>query len=435
MLRYVVDSFESFVDDSRYYFKRAGAYMLGKNAIVGGVNLALAMLMGATDNLVTRIMSAGLIGGISAGLAQVDHQHRNWLLLEGYREEIATSLGKKPNEVTEEDMRCVAEGGSLGQAVGNPTIKDALTQSRMARNIGVFVSAAASIAAFALVGYYYSHSTWEVMKHTVEAISGNNWMDAAGKMLHLAEKSVVGLASYLVVKVPLHWVAAEIFDMERITVNDRINQMKRGITYGHAVTQEQVMNVFVASRPQLAKQIEAEYGEKFSELDRGVKKAVLRRFDEQLALERLAEDINLGRIKPQELGFIVYDQHSGVPRHEVVKPQKTTTPVERLLEHVQAEWKDVKTTAYNAEQKLEHEAVAAEQFIEKKVLPVVLHPSRLGLAPAQEDALGEPAHAARNEAETTRWRDHARLTGRAHDSSKSFAEQVGSGAGGLVVGA
>lgn len=323
MLKAIKEKIVGVLEDFGYSAKRSAAFIFGKGGGValgqsvglwaGGLLGTMAGLDGATGQALQAVtamtLMVGAVAGVSGGLVQVDYKHRRHLLRERYQDEIGAVVGKKPEKVTEADMEKVARGDFHAGIAANPALREELKNETLKRNIGVVLSAVVAAATFLIL-------------HDVEAVAGA-LHDGAAMLSKSATDSfafktadfllhgVAGLATYNVIKTPLHWAVGEMTGLETETVNDRVTEIKRGLARGHAVSQEQILEVFINAHPEVGEQIEAEFGKEYDRLPKQVRQEILGEVQKSIDIAGITESINHGRMKPEELAFSAYGQHSG----------------------------------------------------------------------------------------------------------------------------
>lgn len=306
----------SLFEDLSYNAKWLTSLVVGKGAL-GQVEHAVAS--GPALNLLqgVGIGTAGTafgfvlipsVVGLSAGLAQLEHQHHRTSLCDEFRDEIAARVGKNPKQVTNADMDAVAKGTD-GQP-GNEALHEALHHSRKERNNMVMLSIISTFVAMAAT------------KVLTDLMLGSGAGLAAG----LGLKMAVGITTYFAVKRPLHWLASKINGLDEPTVADKVAGIARDKDRGKEISQEKIFDVYLSANPELADQIKNDYGKEFKELSRHVRADVLNDYGSVIGLESLTASINAGMIKPTEIAFLAYGESSGVaprPRAELVERPKS----------------------------------------------------------------------------------------------------------------
>lgn len=296
------------MEDTGYKLKRSGLQVAGKEAILL-LNGGMAVTEGAAGGFVEAGQALASLGGgifsgmgkslgvlvalgattaLSAGLTQMDYYHQRNLLKEAYAEEIAAKLHKNPRTLNNQDFEDMARQ--------NRTIGDAVHKAEKNRNFNVFLSVAASLASFALLGL--------AMNLTM--------FDQVPKLVVLVAQGSVGLVAYNAVKGVLHTAGKLVFGLSKKTTNDRIMELKKDREAGKIISAEQVMAVFVDAIPQLGRMVEAGYGRRFDKLTVEDKQRATHELERLVPVARLAQEINEGKINVTELAFAVEGEISGV---------------------------------------------------------------------------------------------------------------------------
>ncbi len=334
MLKRLTRIFEDIADDLGYFTKRSSAFVLGKaGGEVGGTGIAMAagpllgMIAGVKAPLLggylAVTLAAGAVAGVSGYLVQRDFLHRREKLVERFREEVSTLLKKAPDKVTEQDIELIARGDFKRGIDANPALRKELKNSWLERNVGVILSTVVAATTFLLI-QQFDPGGLHGLAHGSNLVSAAMAHTGASEMLGFLGKAAIGLAinglagfaTYHTIKTPLHMLASDVLGIEENTVNERITTIKRTLGHGHEVKPEQVLSVFIQAHQDVAEQIKAEYGKKFDDMSPTEHKKILTMIQNYMDINGLTEDINKGRMRPEELAFISFGQKSGVGKHE-----------------------------------------------------------------------------------------------------------------------
>lgn len=323
MWKRISRSIESVLEDFGYFAKRVSALMFGKQGAellaaymgpLAGASIAYIAgfgesAAGATlEAAVGMTLAVGAVAGVSAGLVQSDFLHRRHMLKERYKKEIGAIVGKSPEKVTEADMEKVARGSFQENIQPNPTLHEEIHNTRLERNIGGVLSVIAAAATFLILHSDAVHGALSQVVDTIAPGAGTAAMVAT----KLAVNGVAGLITYYGIKTPAHWLAAAVTELELETTNDRVTDIKRALASGHHISPEKVLEVFINAHPEVAEQLEAEYGRSYENLNHMHKRAILEEVQQSIDILRLTEDINHGRVRPEELAFTAFGQESGL---------------------------------------------------------------------------------------------------------------------------
>ena len=300
--------------EAGYFAKRSGIYAVGKgvshplaetlatNPYLTGVGKSLGF--GAGEGIIG-MLAIGLTAAISAGLTLMDYNHKRDNLKDLYKEELSSLTGKAKDKITTADLDQLAKG--------NATIDEEIRRSKKQRNIGVFISFAASMAALSIVAVAAPAFGLAAASFTTLAGIGT-----------IAFNGIAGLIAYQAVKEPLHKVADFLFHIDDRTVNDHIVAIVRDREMGKIISREQIMSAFVAAHPELDQMIVNSYGKHFDDLALADKQRAVQQINQMIPLDAIAIDINSGRINATEIAFMAQGQSSGV-RHsgtEITEEQK-----------------------------------------------------------------------------------------------------------------
>lgn len=299
-----------------YSVKKGGLFILGKNYVhsvghgIGDVLHHGSFLGGAVGaSTIAGIATIGLSGLLSGALTQIDFLHRKETIKDMYKDELAARLNKPINLVDKNDLDVVAKD--------NKVIAQEMNQIKKQRAFGIGLSMMASMAVPAVVTF--------ALPAVAGLLAGGAAITAAGGVMAAGSAALgslgfggaiisglTALMSYTLVKEPLHHVADKLFNLDYKTTHDVIMGLKKQREFGKNVTPEQVLSVYVAANPELGQMIKQEYGAPFDQLSPEKKHIVAKDLNKIIPLERLANDINSGKINATELAFSVEGQLSGV---------------------------------------------------------------------------------------------------------------------------
>ncbi len=282
---------------------RQTAHWLGGRSVVALFRLmtstsiskiAVAKASGVALPAMTEALAFGGIGlsaGARAYMAYQEHEIEEDRLVESYRREIAASLGKSPRSVTTDDLEQAAQV--------NPVIEEAMIKNDRTRNNHMFSWVASTL----LVG--------AAMMFGGIALLGSFGLAGGGLLFAAIASNIVATQ---VVKKVLGGIGEKVLGIDGPTVHDKIHDLKLTQQRGHAISQEQVLGVFIQASPDLAMAIEGRFGKPFDALEMGDKIKALASLNDTYHLADITADINAKRIAVGELAYLAVGQHSGVPR-------------------------------------------------------------------------------------------------------------------------
>lgn len=308
-----------------YFAKRSVFFVAGKSVAHEVAHEATPLLgLGSMfGGSAVGLATIGLSAGVSAALTQMDYVHRKDNIKEMYKEEIAARLKKPTNHVTRGDLDTMA-----GE---NRVIAEEMKQIKKQRTFGVGISFLASLGALAAVTIALPAVVGLLAPAAAAAAAtaGTSVVTAAlGSVGGFIATAATALVSYNIIKEPLHHAADQLFNLDYATTHDKIMSLKRTREQGRAISAEQVLDVYVSSNSQLAALIRHERGKTFERMSSEEKKQVAREMNELIPLERLAEEINSGKVNATELAFAVDGQISGVQRG---RPKEELTIAEKFM--------------------------------------------------------------------------------------------------------
>lgn len=288
----------------------------GKNAagVLGGA--AAGVSVGGIS--MATVATMGLTAAVSSSIVQIEHNNKIKHIAGFYKEELAAKLGKNEKSIGEKDLNTIAQGSRFGGLEDNPIIAEELHVSRKRRNLGVALSAIASIA------------TYVIVKTAMPFVPE----EAATGLMSVLAKGVVGLATYFAVKAPLHWVGDKMFGLDKQTTHEKIEEIAKDREAGKTISKEQIFDVYVAANPDLKDVIETKYRKSYANLGLVEKKELAEGIGKLIHVDEVAAAINGGNINVSELAFSAVGQESGVPMKDGTKREKP----HGFLEAIKEKW-------------------------------------------------------------------------------------------------
>lgn len=375
MLERIARLFEDTVDDIGFIFKRSTTFVLGKSGgqeigkqfglIAGGLIGFIPGLEGTgpIQQVAAGTVAVGAVAGVSAYLVQKDFEHKRESLVERYRSEVGQLLGKAKDKVQEQDLAMVARGDFKKGIPANPSIRRELKNTWLNRNVNFVLATVVSVITFAAVhaiDMFVGDNIGGSLHHIVgegnalgamfDAVRNGNFADfreIGGLMLR---NGLIGLVTYHGMKTPAHWAAAEILDIDERTVNDRITEIKRTLGHGRDVQPEQVLGTFIHAHHDIEEQIEAEYGKKFDKMSHKQQGELLSVVQEYMNVKEITDNINHGRMRPEELVFAAYGQSSGTEMADAGTHHQRGNILDGMWKGLQAVTGGYKTTAHSKQQ-------------------------------------------------------------------------------------
>lgn len=254
-------------------------------------------LLSGTGGLIT----VGVSSAINFFLHQMEYRKQERDLLELYRPQVASITGIEAKSVQVDDL--------YGVASTNPTLFDELTRYRHSRNLknvaGVVSTVAAFGAVFLAIAFVPALATLGV------AAVGTGLLSLAGVGFAVVA-GAISLGAMHVARKAVMKIGAKLFGMDKPTVEDKIHELGKSRHKEKEVSQEQVLDIYVSAKPDLAAQIEEEFGKSWEKLDAREKADAASLFGEQIDLAGIAQDISKDRINVRELTFRIHGQESGV---------------------------------------------------------------------------------------------------------------------------
>ncbi len=262
-----------------------------------------AMLTAGKDHIAT-IAGIGLMAGVNAALTQGEYNKKRRELIEIYKDELSTTLGKEAGKLKHKEVRKLAEGDAEKGIEGNRTLAGALDKLRRQRNLSIALAVIATVASMSL------------LTPLLPALA-----PGVGLMMH-AGYGLIGLLTYNAIKMPLHWVGDKIFGVEKETAHDRITALQKERDAGKFITREQVFSVFASATPELSEMIGRKYGSEYDELSVAKRQHIAADIGRMIKIDQITDAINHGKMDATELAFTVEGQASGFDPNQISMPIK-----------------------------------------------------------------------------------------------------------------
>lgn len=301
---------------------------------VGGTQAALTtgeILMSSTGGL----LSIGLGAGINGYINHMEYKHNERQLCELYRPQVASILGKEPGLVTVKDLYTVADQ--------NPTLNNELTRNKQERRVKNISAVAGTVVAFAAV--FAAVTFLPAIGALAAGAAAGGLLSAAG-IGFAAVAGGIGYASLQSARKAISGLGRKVMGLDSPSVEDKISDLSKQHRKEQAIVPEQVMDVYLTAKPELAEAVEKQYGKPYNELPLSQRRMVVQQYDSQLDVVESARAINENRMNVRELTFKVHGQFSGVypeePWQERFKEvvQEKFDPLQHKFEHFREDTAD-----------------------------------------------------------------------------------------------
>jgi hypothetical protein len=278
------------------FLQRDGALMLSRVFTGIALGVVVGILASASIPLLSVAGVTSVVGCCVAGVtfggyaSQTIHRYKRKVLLDFYRQEIAASLGKEANALTLDDLEAMRRPVELG-GKGNRAIADAMNVFDEKRD------------------YYI----------TTQAISGAAVVAGLFAMAAAAVPAAVlgalAVAGYNLVYQTVDSIGNIVTGVdEKSSLTKSVRDIAGIIERGGTISSTRVLELFVDANPVLSADIQKRFGQSYGSLSVDAKRKLVKEYDAAYNIYNIADDVNLGYINPQELGFLAFGQRSGVPR-------------------------------------------------------------------------------------------------------------------------
>lgn len=328
----IVDKLAAGIQGGFDTLKSGGRVVAEKSVHVGADKAALASVTGTGASVASALGGVGLTAAVSAGLSQMEYEHKKKDIKNLYREELASILGKSEKKVKDRDVDTLAKY--------NATLAEHMAKTKKERNLNIGTIFAATIVSLAMVAAMANVGMFAPLL----AVGGGAAIGGmgVGSIVAFGAKAAAAILAYSFVKEPLQKIGDTLFGMNRKTNHERIAAIHRDHKAGKTITAERVFAVFVHANPEIDAFIETRYGKKFDDLNVADRQSLTEIIGGKLDVPKITDDINHGRVKATELAFTVEGMVSGVlpkpgdsPKHSVLMTikEKLHDVGERLTGH------------------------------------------------------------------------------------------------------
>lgn len=401
MLDYLDKYLSDTVDDAAHTGRHALIHVLGKAGIKGSPELLNAMGVSIVnfgkDDL--SLYATGPAAALFSGLmVQGQYMHERGQVLDRYRPEVAAWLdnGKKPEDLTDDDLHLAAYGDAARGIPGNITLEHALNHLSQNRTWGIGLSTVATGASAVALAHLRKDPNHKALTEAVDSYTDGTFLDhfsfdVGSHTIDLPEMMVMGAIAYgvyVAVKNPLTWLAQSLFGLTTETTEDKIQELNLKCAIDEKVTQQEVFEVFVAARPELAEAVETRYGEAYTDMGYEDQRKALVAFGQEYGIAALTAAINERTLRPQELAFLTNEQLSGVQPGEVAQSTSSAGSLRKI-------WNTCCKGFEKVLGKKETEALLHEAEEISMVMPAMAAPVETQPAPQTKPAeVAAPVHQA-----------------------------------------
>lgn len=249
------------------------------------------------------LLTLGTTAAVSTVLMQMEYNQERKAIRRLYENELSAKLGKSRGALRHKDLDALARGDGENLH-SNRTIAEALKSARKKRNFGVGIAVIASLGSLTLMGIAFGPAGLAghgIAHAVVEGLSWGAWI----------AQGAIGFFTYQAIKAPLRWISNTFFGLEKETAHDHIIAIHRDRAKGRFITREQVFSVFACANEELGAMIKAQYGKEYDKLPLAVKQVVAISIGRMIALDKITDAINQGRMNPTELAFTAQGEASG----------------------------------------------------------------------------------------------------------------------------
>ncbi len=296
----------SLFEDLNLFAKRALVFITGKGATMTAVSLAAPIVGGSLLPAVA--IAAGV--PITAAMSTMIHHHRETVILNNCRDEIAAQFHISPKDVTHDHLRVLAYGQPELGLEPQPFFQQILKKNDHNRMVEIganILSALGTITFVALQGK--AVVTALTFAGTTAGLAASAPLVAA-----IGLSLTVGVIMFATNNL-LESVGNDLFADKHRSAYEKMEGLERQKCKGLEVTPEQVLDIAAAVHPQIKLDIQQKHGPDalFSMLPIEEKNLLMKLYDPVLHITESSQKINAGMIKVNELAFIAVGERSGIP--------------------------------------------------------------------------------------------------------------------------
>ncbi len=243
---------------------------------------------------------------INLWISQNEYKHEKSRIRRFYEPEIAAKLGKRPQDLTDDDLDEVAKN--------NPALEDALSRNKKKRTLSFTVSSIAiTVAVVATAAILALTALTGGLMILAGGALGLSIFMIAEKILEPIGRKILGISEPSIDNVKLQpELQPELSLPSQVKYLASLQQNINPRDPRTLIQPEQVFSVFVTANPTLAEKVTAEFGAPYAELPNDKRLLAATQFGAEFNVEQITADLNNRLIRAQELAFIVNNQQSGV---------------------------------------------------------------------------------------------------------------------------
>ncbi len=300
----------SVLDDAALLTKRAAAYIAGKGATMTAVAIASAFI-GPASSLATIPIIAMAVGlPVTAALSTMTHRHRETMIMNNFREEIAASFGIMPEEVTNNHLRTLAYGNPDAGIEPHPFFEQIIRKNDKHRWIDIGGNIAGALATCLFVAFQ-AGKIGSIITHAAAATGiaalSAPWVPVVGTML------VAGVMAGAMDSV-LTNLGMNFFGEKELSGYEILENLARQKGRGIELSQDQVMGLIAAVDPHIQQDIAQRFnGARYNTLSPSAREELIHHYNGAYDIQLITEKINRGEVKINELAFVSAGERSGVP--------------------------------------------------------------------------------------------------------------------------
>jgi hypothetical protein len=270
-------------------------------------DLALRLIAGSALG-VAATLGVGAMLGVIAGVAvisfvsqQTQLRYSKKSMLDAFSDEVSALVGKPEKSLTIKDL---AHAAALSKQNGSPMLSDALRglEVRKWRSIGVNLVTMAATAALVVAAPVAANIFNGLLPSNLATNLAN--FGSAFTFYLFGGRLVDSIANTLLPEPP-----------GGVALN--IARIAKEVRDGDELKPERLFGLMLQANPKLKKQAESMLHKNFDDFSLADRRQVIAELQLGDYLTQVAEQVNTGKVRAQELGFIVYGQQSGVPQRHV----------------------------------------------------------------------------------------------------------------------
>lgn len=295
-------------EDLKHNLTYAGLWLTGRGVVA--LSVLAAVGFAGINPMMAPLIALPLGMGMASYLSQREANYKRQRTTNSYRNEIASTLGKDPKEVTIEDLERVAEGDRRQGIPSNRLLDERWNNISLRRTLSIAAHMLGAIVAGAAVLVLFPEMFGDALSKAGETVSSALGVSSDTGLRMVA--SVAAGAITFTVDNAVYTGGEYVLGLNKTSLYNRVQDVKRAVRLGMNVSEYDMLGLFVQADPSLASAVQQRFGLPYEELSERERAYVLTLADPVYHIRALTQAVNEKRIHGNELAFILDGRRSGV---------------------------------------------------------------------------------------------------------------------------